>query len=343
MTPTSTVDTQGFATLDITVILCTYNRCEVLAGALQSIATSQVASSVTWEVLVVDNNSTDQTRNVVEGFCSRYPGHFRYIFEPNQGLSYARNAGIANSRGQVLAFTDDDVKVEPTWLQNLTAEVLYDSQWAGAGGRTLPAQKFTPPPWLSNDFDDWAGIVFAYFDLGNEAGELNRAPYGANMAFRRAVFAKYGGFRTDLGRNPGDKIGNEDTEFGRRLMAAGERLRYEPSAIVYHPVPHGRVTQEYFFSWWFDYGRAMIRERGDWPDVYGIPWDYLAMINRAAEIPLFSLRGTFALQPQERFRYKCFVWRSKGQLVELYRRSVSRKKTKAAGTLETKPERSSHP
>jgi len=341
--PTYTLDTQGFATFDITVILSTYNRCEDLAGTLQSMAASRVASSVTWEVLVVDNNSTDQTRNVVDGFCRRYPGLFHYIFEPNQGVSYARNAGIANARGAVLAFTDDDVEVEPTWLQNLTAEMLNDSEWAGAGGRILPAQKFTAPDWLSNDLDTWAGIVFAYFDLGNEAGELHRVPYGANMAFRKAAFAKYGGFRTDLGRNPDDKIGNEDTEFGRRLMAAGERLRYEPSAIVYHHVVPARMTQEYFLSWWFDYGRAMIRERGDRPDVYGVPRNYFALLRRAAEIPGITLRWMFATHQQQRFRNKCFVWNQAGEIMEIYRRSIDRQRTKAAGELETKAGRPSHP
>jgi GT2 family glycosyltransferase len=257
-------------------------------------------------------------------------------------LSYARNVGIANSRGEVLAFTDDDVKVEPIWLQNLTAKLLHDGEWAGAGGRTLAAEKFTPPPWLPSDVENWAGIVFAYFDLGNDAGELHRAPYGANMSFRRDVFRKYGGFRTDLGRNPGDKIGNEDTEFGRRLMAAGERLRYEPLAIVYHPVPHGRITQEYFFSWWFDYGRAMIRERGDRPDVRGIPRDYLSLLRFAARMPALALRWMFAIKVQQRFRYKCWVWHAAGQMVELYRRSVYRKRTKAAAVPETRSGRPSH-
>ena len=108
----STPDTGSGAKVDITVILCTYNRCEELAGALQSIALSQVASSVTWEVLVVDNNSTDQTRSIVENFCRQYPGHFRYLFEAQPGKSYALNAGIANASGEVLAFVDDDVTVE---------------------------------------------------------------------------------------------------------------------------------------------------------------------------------------------------------------------------------------
>jgi glycosyltransferase involved in cell wall biosynthesis len=338
VTPTSTPDSQGCAAVHVTVTLCTYNRCEDLAVALQSIAISQVSNSVTWEVLVVDNNSTDQTRNVIESFCRQYPGRFRYILEPKQGLSYARNAGIANARGEVLAFVDDDVKVESTWLQNLTAELLNDGKWAGAGGRTLPAQKFTPPPWLPEDF---YGIVFASFDQGKDAGELDRAPYGANMAFRRAVFAKYGGFRTDLGRNPGNKIGNEDTEFGRRLMTAGERLRYEPSAVVYHPVPQWRIAKDYFLPWWFDYGRALIRERGDRPDVYGVPLDYWSLLSRAAEMPVMTLRWIFAIHPQQRFRRKCLVWKVAGQMVELYRRSVDGTGTKTP-VLDTKSGRPSH-
>ena len=338
----STPDTGGCASVDITVILCTYNRREDLAGALQSIALSQVAKAVTWEVLVVDNNSTDQTRNLVEGFCRQYPEHFRYLFEPKPGKSYALNAGIANARGEVLAFVDDDVTVEPTWLQNLTAELMNDGKWAGAGGRTLPAQKFTPPSWLSDDVNDWGGIVFAYFDQGNEAGELNRAPYGANMAFRKSVFQKHGGFRIDLGPMPNSQIRNEDTELGRRLLTAGERLRYEPTAVVYHPVPQGRITQKYFYPWWFDYGRALIRESGDRPDVYGVPRDYLSLLCRAAEIPVMTLRWIFAINPKKRFHNRCLAWKAAGQMVELYHRSVEGKATKCPGVLERKSGRPSH-
>jgi len=297
-----------------------------LAGALESIAASEVPSSITWEALVVDNNSTDRTRDVVEDCCRRYPGRFRYLFEPKPGLSYARNAGIANSRGAVLAFTDDDVIVQPTWLQNLTA-ASHDSEWAGAGGRILPAQKFTPPPWLPDNLSDWGGILCAYFDLGDSACELERAPYGANMAFRRSVFAKYGGFRIDLGPRPGSQIRNDDTEFGRRLLVAGERLRYEPSAIVYHPIPQGRLTREYFYSWWFDYGRAMIRERGERPATWGIPRDYLSLLRFAARMPAMTLRWMLAINLQQRFRYKCWVWHAAGQMVELYRRSANGKKS----------------
>ena len=123
--------------MNTTVVLCTYNRCQSLERALSSIAASTLPQGFEWEVLVVDNNSSDQTREVVEDFCRRYPGRFRHVFEPRQGKSYALNTAISGARGDVLAFVDDDVFVEPTWLQNLTAD-LYSGEWAGAGGRILP-------------------------------------------------------------------------------------------------------------------------------------------------------------------------------------------------------------
>ena len=263
--------------MTITVILCTYNRCQSLANALESLAASVLSETAEWEVLVVNNNSSDQTGAVIEDFCLRYRGRFRHIFEPRQGKSYALNTGIRQAHGDVLAFLDDDVRVEPTWLQNLTAP-LKDGTWAGTGGRTLLAQNLKPPRWLAIEGPNSMGsIVAALFDLGPEPCELDVAPYGANMAFRKEMFEKYGLFRTDLGPGPDRKIPrtNEDTEFGRRLMAAHEHLRYEPSAVVYHPLLQDRVRKEYILSWWFDYGRARIREVGVRPDVLRIPRHYL--------------------------------------------------------------------
>src|ERR1700681_3481669 len=107
--------------MKITVILCTYNLWGSFAKALESVAEQTFSKSVEWEVLVVDNNSRDQTREVVEEFNRRHPGRFRYLLEKRSGKSYALNAGISEARGDILAFMDDDVTVEPTWLQNLTA------------------------------------------------------------------------------------------------------------------------------------------------------------------------------------------------------------------------------
>jgi len=300
--------------MTISVILCTYNRCPVLATALASVATSQMPPSVEWEVLVVDNNSRDQTPEVVEEFCSRYPGRFRYLFEPRQGLSNARNAGIRAARGEIIAFTDDDVTVEPTWLQNLTAN-LCNGEWSCAGGRILPPASFSPPRWLPTNgrFDLRGALVI--FDPGDEPGKLDRTPFGANMAFRKAMFEKYGFFRTDLGRCGKGLIGNEEFEFCRRLVTGGENLRYEPSAVVYHPVPPERLTKRYFLAWHFAFGRAMVRQAGRRPLVWGVPEHYFSIVSR-------TLRWTFTVDPPRRFFWKTRVWSVVGEILESYRQSL---------------------
>ncbi len=311
----------------ITVILCTYNRCSSLAKALESVAASELPTAIEWDVLVVDNNSRDQTREVVEDVCRRYPGRFRYLFEPQPGKSYALNSGVREACGEILAFMDDDVIVEPMWLQNLTA-TLHDSEWVGAGGRILPEKSFSPPRWLALDGPYAMGGILALFELGDTPGKLDLPPYGTNMAFRKKMFEKYGGFRTDLGPTPGSEIRNEDTEFGRRVMGAGERLRYEPSAVVYHEVPQNRIRKEYFLRWWFDYGRAEIRVKIKRPDVWVIPRRYISISNRLLRIlPRRTMRWFLTSDPQERFYNKCWVFVTIGEIVEIYRRVSDHKET----------------
>jgi glycosyltransferase involved in cell wall biosynthesis len=306
--------------MKITVILCTYNRCQSLIQILEDVAASRLGNSVEWEVLVVDNNSTDRTREVVEDFCSRWPDRFRYLFEPQQGKSYALNAGVREARGDVLAFVDDDVRVGPTWLENLTA-ALDHGKWAGAGGRTLLPGTFSPPEWMTMEGSDHHGdILAALFDLGLEPCELNRPPYGANMAFRREMFEKHGLFRTDLGPQPGNEIRSEDTEFGRRLMAAGENLRYEPSAVAYHPVHENRIQKNFFLRWHFDFGRAMVREWEFGPDILGISRCCFTFFKFVGTVlPRAILRWMVNVNPRRRFFRKCQVWTTAGQIVEIRR------------------------
>ncbi len=305
--------------MTVSLILCTYNRCGSLAETLESVANSEMPDSVEWEILVVDNNSTDRTRETVDECSRRHPGRIRYLFEPQQGKSLALNAGIRWAWGDILAFTDDDVTVERTWLRNLTS-CLEGGEWSGSGGRTLLARAYAPPAWLALEGSDTlGGALAALFDLGDEPRKLEQAPFGANMAFRKSVFQKYGDFRTDLGPQPGSKIRNEDTEFGNRLLASGERLRYEPSAIVYHPIPEDRIQKEYFLDWYFDYGRADIREIGRRPDIMGVPRRYLT-IPKIIGTVMFkrTLRWLTTFNPQRRFFHKCWVWVAAGQVKEIY-------------------------
>jgi len=297
--------------MDITVILCTYNRANALSAALDSVLASGLPGR-SWEILVVDNNCKDNTREVVQDFCARYPHRIRYVFEARQGLSNARNAGIREARGEIIAFMDDDVSVDPNWLQTLTAH-FFDGPWSGAGGRVRPPKAFVAPDWLTLDGGEMdASGVLALFDAGNEPGELKKPPFGANMAFRRGMFEKYGNFRADLGRCGDDLIGNEDTEFGNRLIAAGEPLRYEPGAIVYHPVSEDRLNKRYFLDWWFAYGRAMFRQNGAPPPVWGISKVYFSLASRTLRWLSCS-----PWKPKERFFWRCRMHVALGELAEM--------------------------
>ncbi len=305
--------------MDVTVILCTFNRSQSLSKALASVAAQVLAEGVGWEVLVVDNNSRDKTREVVDEFHRRYPNRFRYLYEPQQGKSHALNAGIQNARGSVLAFIDDDVVVESTWLESLTS-ALRRGECAGVGGRILPERTFAPPHWIPLQ-DRYALAPLAVFNPEIEAGPMTEAPFGANMAFQKCVLEKYGGFRTDLGPRLGgiNPQKSEDSELGLRLLAAGEKLRYAPSAVVYHVVPATRVRKKYFLEWWYDKARADIR-------AFGIPTDtkwFLAgvPIYLFRRLLVWTLRWLITLEPSRRFSCKLKAWSKVGEIVECYRQS----------------------
>jgi GT2 family glycosyltransferase len=290
-----------------------------LAKALESVAASELPNSVEWEVLVVDNNSRDQTREVVQDFCRRDPLHFRYLFESRQGKSHALNAGIAHACADILAFTDDDVTVEPTWLRELT-HPLEDPEWLGTGGRVFLPVDFVVPSWLRLDDPSWILGILAYFDPGSEPGTFPKGlpPIGANMAYRKKAFLKYGGFRTDLGPRPGRALRYEDTELGWRLLNAGERIKYVPSAIVRHEIPPERVNKKYFLVYFYGYGRAAIRTRGKRKPVWLIPRPVFSLANRIVNLlPRRISAWLLQSDPGKRFHSKCYVWMTVGEMVEL--------------------------
>ena len=311
--------------MNITVIICSYNRCESLAKALESAAALRLADSHEWEILVVDNNSTDGTRLVAMNFCRRDPHHFRYVFEPRPGKSHALNTGIREARGDVLAFTDDDVTVPSDWLEKLTAP-LHDGKWAGVGGRIVPEGSFVPPRWLSLE-QRYALAPLALFDRGSEACDLTESPFGANMAYLKRVCTAYGGFRIDLGPCAGSRgpQKSEDSEFGQRLLAAGEHFYYEPGAVVYHAVPKARLQQKYFLAWWFDKTRADVRAFGVEP---GTRW-YIGRVPvyLFRRLAVWAVRWMLAITPSSRFTCKLKVWGVAGSILECRRQRVTQKAT----------------
>lgn len=308
--------------MKITIIICTHNRCGSLSKALDSVAKSNLPGSTGWEVLVVDNNSSDQTAEVVKGFCAQYPQRFRYLFEPQQGKSYALNSAVREAAGEVVAFMDDDVLVDSNWVQNLTHPLLSD-KWVGSGGRILPQEPFSLPAWFPRN-DKTALASLALLDLGPEAGPLYEPPFGTNMAFKRNVFEKYGLFRTDLGPLSTSKIQGEDSEFVRRLLNAKEPIYYQPAAVVYHEMHPHRLTQEYLLAWSFAKGRSEKVELGTSLNtkwfVGGIP------LRVFRSLLVWTLRWMFGLNAAKRFYCRYKVWWLAGLIFECRSQSVAAKK-----------------
>jgi len=307
----------------ITVIVCTYNRCARLACALESVLASVHPGFHDWELLVVDNNSTDATRQVVEEFAQRLPGRVRYLFEPAQGVARARNAGVRAAETPIIAFTDDDVLVEPGWLECLT-EPFADPSVAAAAGPVVAIWPVAPPRWLPRR-NRYSLAPLAMFDPQVEGDLLHEPPFGANMAMRREVFARYGEFRVDLGRCGASLLSNEDTEFCERLLKAGEKFRFVPRAVVHHPVQESRISKPYFLRWWFDKARADVRQYGVPSNagrrIFGVPWKLFLRLAR------WSMQWSVTLQPSSRFENRVSVWAVAGTIQESFVQAQARRQS----------------
>jgi len=289
----------------ISVIVCTYNRSRSLATTLESLERTSLPREK-WEVIVVDNNSDDDTQKVCEAFATKWPGHFRYFFEGRQGKPYALNTGIENARGEWLAFTDDDVTVEPQWLEEILS-TFERYNCAGVAGKILPDWKIAPPPRIrfEGKYRVTPGTL-GHYDLGEEIRPARPLPYGANMAFRRDVFTRFGGFSPAFRRG-------QDTEFCNRLERHGELILYNPRAVVYHAINGARARASFYQDWYFALGRTIARlEKSSQTtkSVFGIP-RYL--LRQAAE---HGLRWATSLQAERRFYYKLQLFLVCGKLAE---------------------------
>ncbi len=299
--------------MDLTVIICTWNRAKSLAVVLKTLEASVVPEGLEWEVLVVDNNSKDDTRAVCESFVARNPRRFRYLFHGVQGKTNALNAGVQEARSEILALTDDDLTVDPHWVAEVyDAFQKYDC--AAVAGKIVPVWNCKKPSWITFDgpyrHPAYGGIV--NFDKGDSPLKLTATAVGANMGLRKSIFDKYGPYRTDLNRI-NDLLAGEDTEYCRRIMHAGECLMYAPNAVVYHPVEEYRTTRKYFRSMAFHYGRWSIRVEGV-PDgakcYFGVP-RYLFPI----ALQFFG-EWMFSLEGQRRSFYKLELFQAFGKMAE---------------------------
>ncbi len=235
--------TEGPDDIRISAIICTYNGERRIEAALESLFQQAYACS-RFEILVVDNGSTDATSEVCRDVMARHPEiATRYVREPRGGLSNARNRGIAEARGDIVAFLDDDAAAETAWLTNVDT-MFVDHDVDAVGGKVLPVFEESRPSWLHPGLD----FLVTSLDLGDEVVEFNyprNGPCGTNMAFKRSVFDEIGHFDTALGRNQGSLIGAEETGIFIRMRQKGMRFVYASQCVVQHHVPKGRATKRY--------------------------------------------------------------------------------------------------
>lgn len=248
--------------MDFTVIVVTNNRAQLLSRTLDALAC--LSYSGEWEVLVVDNNSSDATAEVVEKARGAFPVPLRYIFEPKPGKYGALNAGIHAAAGRFVAATDDDAYPEADWLQR-AAEGFAAHNCHFVGGPVYPVWQAEPPTWLK-PASAITGKVLGLQDYGAECreygcGELSW-PLGVNVAYRRDAFAAAGFFDGRLGRVAGTLRNQSQREWHLRARSAGLRGMYLPQMLVHHCVGDDRLNLRYFRRWFYWHGvsRAILTQ-----------------------------------------------------------------------------------
>jgi GT2 family glycosyltransferase len=237
----------------VTVVLPTYRRDAALGRALAGLA-RQTDPGVPWDLVVVDNDDAPGSEATVRAAAATFPVAVRVVHEVRRGASSARNRGIAEAGGTIVAFMDDDVVPRPSWLRRLVAPVL-DGRCDGVGGRVVLDPSSPRPSW----FDiSWMGRCLADFTPYDEERPVPPDGYvlTASAAFRADLLRATGGLDVVLGPRPGVPMVNDDVGLCRRFAALGGAIRYVPDAVVVHELPTARLRRRYLVRRWYAQGRS---------------------------------------------------------------------------------------
>lgn len=249
----------------ISLVIPTHNRAAELIGALRSVVRQRLPAAE-WECVVVDNNSTDDTPARFEAFAREHPAcNMRRVAETRPGVSYARNRGLEEARAPLVAFIDDDERVNEDFLQSYLDFFETHPGAVVAGGRIIAEYPEGRPAWMSR----YVEMPIANpMDFGTEVRPFpaGRVPGGGNMAFRREGLRRFGGFDPTLGRVNGELIGGEENDLFERLLRGGETIWYVPGAVMWHIIPPRKLTRDYFRRLSYNVGvsqrlRAQIHRR----------------------------------------------------------------------------------
>ena len=305
--------------LQLTVAIPTYNRADFLRQTLAGIARQDFPRGA-FEVLVIDNNSTDHTRAVVAEFAGSIPAP-RYLLETKQGLDYARNRAITEARGDIIVFADDDLLMSPDWLTQLAAPLLTDSahRVGAVGGEVIPVFPDGLPPWVA----EWHAPLAFRADAGPLVAKYS--PMGANLALPKWVFEKLGPFHTALDRAAGNYFSGGDSEMIRRVRAAGLEVWFAPAAAVQHQMPASRTTFRYATRHAFDSARSRVIDRAGQPGAAAYFFGrFLGNLFKVLGFALLALLNFIIARPGEAKKALVRAWRSCGYLYQIPRSLVGK-------------------
>lgn len=250
--------------MDVSICICTWNRAKSLALTLASLAEVEVPAGLKWEVVVCDNNSTDDTTEVIQAFERRLP--LRSIVEKRQGLSHARNAGVREAKGDLVVFTDDDVRFCRDWLAGYDRASREHPTAGFFGGPIIPLYVSPRPGWFTEDVEALCAGMVGRLDGGSEdrlIETVGDAPWGANMGFRREILGQ-DPFDPSLGLNGKQTMLGEEADLFKRLLDQGHRGWFLSRNSIQHEVPPSRLTTGYIFRRSCYSGRTRVRMAGDY-------------------------------------------------------------------------------
>ncbi len=239
----------------ITITIQTYNRSAILRRTLDSLRSLRCPEGAQYEILVVDNNSDDDTSAVIEQYADILAPRLRSVFEPQQGLSHARNRALAEAKGQVVSFLDDDVDVDPGWLEAVHAAFeRYSAAVVGGRSFLIYPERVERPAWLSECHE----FLYSRLDHGPEPlVDTDKAFFGLNFSVLRDIALRVGGFACDLGRRGNNLMCGEEEDLMNRIRQAGGIAVYEPRAVVGHVVPASRLSKRWVLRRVY-YGAASV-------------------------------------------------------------------------------------
>jgi glycosyltransferase involved in cell wall biosynthesis len=199
-----------------------------------------------YELLLVDNNCTDNTREVCEAFAAAHPDViFRYTTESEQGLSAAKNRGIKEAKGEIIVYIDDDALVDPWYLRTYAEWFATHPETMACGGPIEPLYETSEPDWMT---PYTKALLTAWMNYGEEVREYPRGRYpgGGNAAYRKEVFEQVGGFNTALGRKGGNLMGSEEKDIFDKMHTLNMQILYLPEAVLHHCIPQAKLEKPYF-------------------------------------------------------------------------------------------------